>query len=209
MIREDQVNLSFWKNLVFAIFFFTVTPLTIGASLYSLIGFSTNKTVSKIGIANPVDANTSLYGARMYASLPNTFPSVSGEAITSDARSEIIRQYLTRHASPLTPYADLIVQEADKYNLDYRLTTAIAQQESNLCKVIPFGTFNCWGWGIHSEGTLGFTSYAEGVKEVTKGLWKYYISSGLDTPEKIMAKYTPLSNGSWAKGVGEFLSQME
>ncbi len=151
----------------------------------------------------------SVFGARIYASLPTAFTSISGEAQASDARTEIIRQYLLRYKSPMAPYADYIVKTADEFNIDYKLTTAIAQQESNLCKVIPPKTYNCWGWGIHSEGTLGFSSFEEGIKTVTMGLSQNYISLGLDTPLKIMSKYTPLSNGSWAKGVEEFLSEME
>ena len=196
-IKEN--SFSFWKNLIFAIVFFTVTPLTLGASLYSLLSFNKNQTSNQILV----------YGAKIYASLPTDFPSISGSPQVSDARTEIIRQYLLRYKSPMASYADYIVKVADEFNVDYRLTTAIAQQESNLCKVIPSKTYNCWGWGIHSEGTLGFSSYEEGIKVVTMGLAQNYISLGFDTPEKIMSKYTPLSNGSWARGVEEFLSEME
>ena len=196
-IKEN--SFSFWKNLIFAIVFFTVTPLALGASLYSLLSFNKNQTSSQ----------TLVYGAKIYASLPTDFPSVAGSVQVSDARAEIIRQYLLRYKSPLTSYADYIVKTADEFNIDYRLTTAIAQQESNLCKVIPLKTYNCWGWGIHSEGTLGFSSFEEGIRVVTMGISQNYISLGLDTPEKIMSKYTPLSNGSWARGVTEFLNEME
>jgi len=190
----------FWKNLVLLTLFFTMTPLALGVSLFSLFSFSKspqNPTISPVN------------GLKVYASLPSIFPSVSGAAQGADARAEIIRQYLQKYGSPLTAFADLIVEAADEYKIDFRLTTAIAQQESNLCKVIPPKTYNCWGWGIHSQGTLGFSSYEEGVKEVTRGLAEDYISQGYDTPEKIMKKYTPLSNGSWAGGISEFLSEME
>lgn len=200
MQTPKESTFSFWKNLILLIVFFTITPLALGASLYSL--FSFNKSASAVKSFNT-------FGASIYASLPTNFPSVSGEAQSSDARAEIIRQYLLKYKSPLTSYADYIVKTADDFNIDYRLTTAIAQQESNLCKVIPPETFNCWGWGIHKQGTLGFSSYEEGIKAVTAGLAQNYISLGLDTPEKIMSKYTPLSNGSWARGIEEFLSQME
>ena len=111
--------------------------------------------------------------------------------------------------SPLAPYADLLVQKADEYGLDFRLTTAIAQQESNLCKKIPDDTFNCWGWGIHSQGTLAFDSYNQAIDIVTLGLKQKYIDEGLTTPEAIMERYTPLSRGSWAEGVSQFLSELE
>lgn len=209
MEKAKESSFSFWKNLIFVIVFFSVTPLTLGASLYSLISFNNSKSTSQNIKVNNEGSKADVFGARMYASLPTDFPSISGEVQASDARTEIIKQYLLKYKSPLTLYADYIVKTADEFKIDYRLTTAIAQQESNLCKVIPSKTYNCWGWGIHSEGTLGFSSYEEGIKTVTMGLSQNYISLGLDSPEKIMSKYTPLSNGSWAKGVEEFLSEME
>jgi len=44
---------------------------------------------------------------------------------------------------------------------------------------------------------------------VAKGLKEKYIDKGFDTPEKIMAKYTPLSDGSWQAGVTQFMIEME
>lgn len=195
---EDK--LRFWENLILLTVFFTITPLALGVSLFSLFSFS--KSSPNLNISSTT-------GLKVYASFPSNFPSVLGTAQAADARVEIIRQYLQKYNSPLTAYSDLIVKFADEYKIDFRLTTAIAQQESNLCKVIPHKTYNCWGWGVHSQGTLGFSSYEEGIKEVTMGLAENYISQGYDTPEKIMEKYTPLSNGSWASGVNEFLSEME
>lgn len=149
------------------------------------------------------------YGVQVYAALPSKVPSISTEIGTEDARIEMVRQYLYRYNSPLAPFAYQIVESADRYGLDYRLTTAIAQQESNLCKVIPPESFNCWGWGIHSMGTMGFTSYAKGVETVSKGLKTKYIDEGYKTIEEIMGKYTPLSKGSWANGVLTFMNEMQ
>ena len=109
----------------------------------------------------------------------------------------------------MLPYVGDIIQIADYYDLDFRLTTAIAQQESNLCKKIPPGSHNCWGWGIHSRGSLGFDSYTDALDAVSKGLKFEYLDKGLSTPEEIMSKYTPLSNGSWAQGVSKFMEEME
>lgn len=208
MINLKEEGFSFWKNIILMVVFFSITPLALGASLYSLISFNNSKSENQ----NPklvYPDTTKVFGVRMYASLPTDFPSISGKIQASDARAEIIKNYLLKYKSPLVSYASYIVQTADEFNIDYRLTTAIAQQESNLCKIIPPETYNCWGWGIHSEGTLGFSSYEEGIKAVTMGLAQNYIARGLNTPEKIMSKYTPLSNGSWARGVTEFLNEME
>ena len=208
MGNSKENSFSFWKNIILAIVFFSVTPLTLGASLYSLLSFNNNKLESQnLKLINR--DTTTVLGARIYASLPIDFPSISEKVQSSDARPAIIKNYLLRYKSPLVSFAGYIVQAADEFNIDYRLTTAIAQQESNLCKIIPPNTYNCWGWGIHSEGTLGFSSYEEGIRAVTMGLAQNYITLGLDTPEKIMSKYTPLSNGSWAKGVEQFLNEME
>ncbi len=129
-----------------------------------------------------------------------------------DARQDIVAAFLTRYKSPLQPYdhfAKFIVDTADKYGIDYRLIPAIMMQESNLCKSIPEGSYNCLGFGIHSRGTLEFDSYEESIDRATRELKKNYIDIGLDTPEKIMTKYTPGSNGSWAASVNQWIAEME
>lgn len=204
---EKEKSFSFWKNLVLVFSFFILTPLVLLVSLFSLFSltkYDHNEKGSVLGInvANPS-------GVKVFASLPTDLASISGYAVPEDAREEILKQYLSYYNSPLLPFAEKIVEEADKNELDFRLIVAIAQKESNLCKIIPPNTYNCWGWGIHSKGTLGFTSYPEGIEIVSKGLKESYIDKGFKTIEEIMSKYTPLSNGSWAQGVNQFMSEME
>ncbi|HTK03192.1 MAG TPA: hypothetical protein VL401_00250 [Alphaproteobacteria bacterium] len=191
-------DFSFWKNIFLVAVFFTITPVTLGISLFSLISLKTSDVVKE-----------SFSGAKVYASLPTKFPSIDGEVESKDARGEIIKKYLESYNSPLVPYSDLIVETADKYNLDFRLIPAIARQESNLCKIIPPSSYNCWGWGIHSKGTLGFSSFEEGIETVSKGIRENYLDKGYTTVEDIMSKYTPQSNGSWARGVNQFIAEME
>jgi hypothetical protein len=205
-VSERADTLNFWKNIALASVFFTITPLVIAVSLFSLFTLRSPSGHSIIQ-SNLIDSPKS--GVKVYASLPSFMPTVSGYATSQDARTEIVRQYLKSYESPLEPYADHIVQAADNYGLDYRLTTAIAQKESNLCKKIPPDSNNCWGWGIHSRGTLGFSSFSEGIDEVSKGIRKEYLDKGFHTIEEIMSKYTPLSNGSWAEGVNKFMAEME
>lgn len=203
--REE--NISFWKNLILAAVFFTITPITLGISLFSLLSLKTSNMAKNEPTQNLIISPQS--GVRVYASLPVKVPEVSGSVGSSDARPEIIKQYLEVYGSPLTPYASYIVQEADRYSLDFRLITAIAQQESNLCKIIPPGSYNCWGWGITGESTLGFDSFKDGIETVSKGLRSNYLNQGYVTIEDIMSKYTPLSKGSWANGVNEFMTEMQ
>ncbi len=147
-------------------------------------------------------------GVRVYASLPITQPSISAYATAGDARAALIKQYLVMYNSPLIPYSDYIVKAADKNGIDFRLITAIAQQESNLCKIIPPDSHNCWGWGITSVSSLSFDSYEQGIDTVSKGLKENYIDEGYVSIADIMSKYTPMSNGSWAHGVNTFLDDI-
>ena len=156
--REE--NLIFWKNLIFIAIFFIVTPVTLGISLFSLVSLKKNDIV-KQNFDNANLITTPKSGVSVYASLPANIPSVTDSIESADARPQIVKKYLISYSSPLVPYADLIIQTADKYSIDFRLIASIAQQESNLCKVIPPGSYNCWGWGIHSKGTLGFASFQE------------------------------------------------
>jgi hypothetical protein len=204
--REE--NIGFWKNLFLVAIFFIVTPLTLSISLFSLFSLKTNATVKEDLVQSNLLVSPQS-GIRVYASLPTKFPSVSEKITSADARAEILKQYMEAHASPLAPYANLIVQTADKYSLDFRLITAIGRQESNICRIIPPESFNCWGWGIHSKGSLGFSSFEEGIETVSNGLRNEYLNKGLTTIEEIMSKYTPLSNGSWAEGVSAYMSEMQ
>jgi hypothetical protein len=140
------------------------------------------------------------------------YPNIFGTFTTADARDHIIKNYLHRYSSPLEPFAKAIVDVSDKYSLDYRLLVAIAQQESNLCKRIPENSHNCWGFGIYGDLVTRFSSYPEALEKVAKAIKRDYIDKGLDTPEEIMAKYTPPSlekGGPWAKGVNRFMTDLE
>lgn len=205
--REE--NIDFGKHLLLVFIFFLITPVTLGVSLFSLFSLR-NSADSQLALIQSGQPTSAFSGVQVYASLPARLPAVSGEVGASDARVEIVRQYLNDYNSPLESHASDLIQTSDKYNLDYRLLTAIAQQESNLCKIIPPTSHNCWGWGIHSEGTLGFDSYTEAMEAVAKGLRTQYLDKGYTTIPEIMSKYTPSSpEGAWARGVSQFMTEME
>ena len=205
--REEDVG--FWKNIILVAVFFVVTPLTLGISLFSLFSLKTSVISAKQNVSSSNLLVSPVSGVKVFASLPAIFPSVSQQITSADARPEILKQYMENYGSPLAPYAGLIVQTADKYSLDYRLITAIAQQESNICKIIPPESYNCWGWGITGSGSLGFSSYEDVIETVSKGIKTEYVDKGYSTINEIMSKYTPQSNGSWADGVNEFMTEMQ
>lgn len=134
---------------------------------------------------------------------------ISSEITHDDARPIIIKNYLEKYNSPLVPYSNLIFEISEDYGFEYYWIVAIAQQESNLCKKIPEGSHNCWGYGIHKRGSLGFESYELALKSYSEYLKREYFDKGLNTPELIMKKYTPSSDGSWARGVWQFINEME
>ena len=134
---------------------------------------------------------------------------IKSEIAADDARPLIIKRYLEKYKSPLVPYADLIYQVSEDYGLEYYWIVAIAQQESNLCKKAPEDSHNCWGYGIHKRGTLKFDNYELAIKSYAEYLKREYFDKGLNTPELIMQKYCPSSNGSWANGVNQFIEEMK
>src|SRR3990167_1486680 len=96
-----------------------------------------------------------------YASLPQVKGEVTTDIKSADARPEILYQYLNKRSSPLAPYANYIVAISDTNGVDFRLPVAIAECESNLCQdgKYPSNSYNCWGYGVHSRGTLKFNSF--------------------------------------------------
>lgn len=146
---------------------------------------------------------------------------------TDDARSLLVANFLKRYNTgnrnihhPLVPedyFGKFFVSLADKYNLDFRLLPAIAMQESNLCNHTPkpkneigvaIESYNCLGFGVYGTKVTMFASFEANFEQAAKTLKKNYIDIGLDTPYKIMKKYTPPSTGSWAESVNQWMAEM-
>ncbi len=194
------------RHLTWLLAFFIGTPVLLLFAASALISFTPPP--SSVSPLSPEVLGTS--GVFTKNSVPS--PSLTNLLLTADARTLIISGYLRRHRSVLEPYAVQIVSISDKYRLDYRLLVAIAQQESNLCKKIPDGSHNCWGFGIYGDQVIRFPGYLQALETVAKSLKTKYVDYGLDTPEEIMVKYTPPSlekGGAWAKGINQFLSELE
>lgn len=194
------------RHVPWLLSFFIGTPAVILLSFFTLRQLEPIPVIATPKVLAATTQNLA-YNEESYLS-----PALQSQFITSDARPLIIRNYLRQFGSPLETHARLIVQISDKYSLDYRLLVAIAQQESNLCKKIPVGSYNCWGYGIYGNQTIRFDNYPQALETVAKALKRDYIDHGLTTPEKIMAKYTPPSvdiGGPWAKGVSQFLVDLE
>ncbi len=128
-----------------------------------------------------------------------------------DGRAEIVANFLTQHNSPLTPhdyYGQVLVEIADRYDLDFRFLPAIMMEESNLCKNIPEGSYNCLGFGIHSRSTLGFDSYEAGFERAASELHANYVKQGRIKVSEIARKYTA-SVEKWTNSVNQWMAEMK
>ena len=150
-----------------------------------------------------------ILGTRVFAALPDTTGTIDFDIQPADARTLILKNYLQQFNSPLLGLEPEIIQASDQYHLDFRLLVSIARQESGLCEFIPSDSYNCWGWGIHEQGTLTFANYQQAIWEVARGLREDYLDRGLTTHEQIMSRYTPQSDGSWASAIEQFFVEME
>lgn len=196
------------KRVLLVVLWFPLTIITFAASAFLLFRFS------QVNGTDTLAKTTLQYyylnnGYQMYSALPAVLGSFSSDLQADDARPEIVKQYLQKYQSPLLPYAKEIVRLSDENSLDFRLIVAIAQCESNVCKKIPEGSYNCWGF---ENGSTKFNSWEHALARVAKTLKEGYIDKGLVTPDQIMPKYAPPSvekGGPWAKCVNQFLEEME
>lgn len=148
---------------------------------------------------------------------------VLGARITaSDARGFIVQKFIKDNYhgengefSPLLPFADIIVQKADEYAIDFRLLPAIATCESNLGKRVPLRTcHNAWGIAVYTGTQEGacFSDWPTAIDWVSKYVKNKYFSSGITDLHKIGAIWAPPSvetGGSWGKCVSSFLNSMQ
>jgi hypothetical protein len=198
------------KKRLLLIFFWLVVSPVVCISLISIAYLSNYKYKTVPLAQQPLnDINLPINAA---ASEYKPILGISTDVEVEDARPIIIAEFLEKHDSPLKPYdywGEFLTQLADTYNLDYRLLPSISMQESNLCKKIPEGTFNCLGLGIHSQGTWGFDRFEDNFEAAASILKKNYIDKGYVTPDEIQDKYTPGSNGSWEFAVNHFMEILE
>lgn len=182
-------------------FFFGWLSATFLTFILAVLALNFSALKPKKTLAFQETTNFAVLGAYDYQS-----PSIVGE----DARPTILATFLKKYRAAMTPhdlYAREFVAMADKYGLDFRLLPAIAMQESNLCRKAPAGSNNCWGHGIYGGKVTTYTSLLEAMESVAKTLSRYS-KKGLASPEEIMRRYTPQSEGEWAAGVLHFMAEM-
>lgn len=135
---------------------------------------------------------------------------IGSDVAVMDGRAAALKKYLRDVNSPLMPYAEMIVKEADGFGLDWRLVVAIAGIESRFCRITPANTNNCWGWKGGPGGTWQvFETYEVGIKVLTARLSLGYGTKL--TPYDIEPAYCPpcaASGHNWARAVVQHMNQM-
>jgi hypothetical protein len=184
--------------------YFLATPFILFSLIFYALYYHHEYKISNTASASVLNYNSN------FEALPDSSPGTEGiDLSTQDARTAVLEAFFKQHNSPLQGYSEQIVSEADRNGLDYRLLPAIAMQESNLCKKLPKGVKNnCWGFGIYGTKRTSFDTYDDAIRIISKTLADKYVAHGLETPEQIMSKYTPGSNGSWAEGVIYFMDRI-
>jgi hypothetical protein len=131
----------------------------------------------------------------------------------ADGRVVLLENFMKK--TPLAQYAQHIVSEADRLNIDYRIIPAIAMCESNLGKRIPSSdSYNAWGIAVYTGTNSGatFKNWNEAITWVSEYIHTKYIQKNLIDIKDIGAIYAPPSvetGHSWANCVENFMRSIE
>lgn len=150
---------------------------------------------------SPVSATTKASGSSATFA---TEPKPAGE----DRRANILGRFLETYNSPLAPYTHVFVEQADRYELDWKLVTAISGVESTFGHQIPNNSYNAWGWGVYGTNVIYFTSFAEGIETISRGLRQDYMNrSGAQDVYQIGRIYA--ASPTWASRVTRLMEKIE
>lgn len=165
--------------------------------VYATSDLSSTYSLSFIGKENPLDMIDSK--TRYYV---------------KDPRVLAMSNFLGDYNSPMQPYAQTFVVEADKYGLDWRLIASISGVESAFGNLIPSGSNNGWGWrGINgnANGWSMFETWGDAITHITE---RMAIGYGITlTPFDIESTYCPPCGANpahlWANGVTRYMNELQ
>ena len=126
----------------------------------------------------------------------------------TDNRAKILEGFLESYESPLAPYAQVFIDEADKNNLDWKLVAAIAGVESWFGQKIPYNSYNGWGYGVYGDNVRLFESWEDGIHVVSTALRDDYLNRwGATNVSEIGAIYA--ADPNWSNKVQHFIDLMD
>lgn len=192
------------RKLLLVAAWFPLTLVLILFNLTILVGYARSApTGNRLSAVAPQDTAFQLAAA-------GTSQVLSASVISADARVYLVESFLKEHDSPMTPYANLIVSEADRFGLDFRMIPAIAMCESNAGKHMPKKKeYNFAGVAVYTGQNQGkaFDSWEHAITWVSQYVKERYYDRGLTELVDIGAIWAPpsVANGnSWANCVESF-----
>ena len=125
-----------------------------------------------------------------------------------DNRTKMLKAYLEQYNSPLADHAQTFVEDADKYNLDWKLVAAISGVESTFGEAIPADSYNGWGWGVYGDNVIRFTSWDNAIDTISQGLRERYLGTSPDS-DPYMIGPTYAASPTWAVRVASFMDLIQ
>ena len=153
-----------------------------------------------------------LSSTRVYASSntskSSAFLAYSGENKEIDNRVMTLKAFLEENNSPLSSSAQVFVDTADQYNIDWKLVAAISGVESTFGLAIPERSYNAWGWGVYGDNVIYFSSWDDGIETISEGLRERYMNQrGAQNVYQIGSTYA--SSPTWAQRVVFYMEKIE
>lgn len=210
--------LKYLTKIVSLFILFVVFRFTIGNQIYSYLESNINIVDSIVysqsgEVLSEIQVDK-LAGSDILSNIKKETVTLNGGIglQTSDSRILAMRKFLSDYNSPMAPYADVFITEADRYGLDWRLVASISGVESAFGNLIPRNSNNGWGWRGGPGGAYSiFESWGAGIKVITRGLARGY---GVNmTPFQIERAYCPPCYANpahaWANGVTRFMYELK
>lgn len=134
-----------------------------------------------------------------------TFADINAQR-AMDNRAQVLQKYLEAQNSPLAPYAETFVAQADANNIDWRFLAAVSGVESTFGKAVP--CTNAWGYGIYGDQTRCFDSYTDAIKIISQDIREKYINQwGANDVDSIGHIYA--ASPTWSYRVNYFMNQIQ
>lgn len=138
----------------------------------------------------------------------------AGTAAPMSVTAAELDSYLASQGSPMAGQGAAFVASGAVWKMDPRLLVAIAGAESSFGK-ITCGPFNAWGYGCPNN-PFGWSSWADAIDTVTKGLRTNYLGEGRTSVALIQQKYAPSGasndpnglNNYWVTNVSRFYREL-
>lgn len=196
------------QKLLLVVAWFPITVILLLVNLTMLLGYSSSAAPARLSAMPPQQRSFQL------AAGTGTAQVLSARVEASDAREYLVESFLRKHNSPMAPFSRIIVAQADKNNIDFRLVTAIAMCESNAGKRMPKkDEFNAFGIAVYTGQLHGksFDSWPHAIEWVSKYIKTKYYDRGITDLRDIGAIWAPpsVANGySWTNCVESFQNEI-